>query len=76
MNQIEETQDADKNDFKANMRTFRNTPEVENFYRFVSEFALRSETKTLIEKTVSLMGGKVPGKEKKRGRKKTKSNLH
>lgn len=57
---------------KANIRTFKSSPEVENFYRFVSENNLRREALMIVEsvhKAITLKE-KAAKKAKKRGRKK------
>ena len=52
---------------KYNMRTFRSSPDVENFYRFVYDNDLRDETHQILEIVVKAM---KPKKKSRRGRKK------
>lgn len=55
---------------KVNIRTFRNSPEVESFYRFIHENNLRRESAIIMQKVVIMMGGSKKKTPKKRGRKK------
>jgi len=48
----------------TNIRTFRNSADIENFYRFVHENGLRREAAIILDKIHSVIGAK-----KKRGRK-------
>lgn len=53
-------------DTTVGFKTFRNSSDIENLYRFIHENNLRAEAKTLIELVVK----RITPAKKKRGRKK------
>ena len=53
---------------KYNMRTFRSSADIENFYRFIYDNDLRGEAKQILELVVKAM--KPKKKKSRRGRKK------
>ena len=57
---------------KANIRTFRSSPEVENLYRFISDNNLRRESQIIIDTVYKAIKAKEKAAKKalKRGRKK------
>lgn len=57
---------------KANIRTFRSSPEVENLYRFVSENGLRREALMIIDTVYKAQKAKEKAAKKaaRKGRKK------
>ncbi len=58
---------------KANIRTFRSSPEVENLYRFISDNNIRREAHMVIEaifKSYKAREKALKKASKKRGRKK------
>jgi len=50
-----------------NSRNFRSTQDISDFYRFISDNALRGEAKLFLDKVLSLV---APKKKKRRARKK------
>ena len=50
-------------------RNFRHNPDIENFYRFLNEFAVREEAKKIIE---YILGQMSPAKKKRKKRSKKK----
>ena len=50
---------------KNNLNAFKKCADVENFYRFVSDHALRKEAKLILEDVVKLLKKKGSGRKKK-----------
>ena len=67
--------DAQNAEPKANIRTFRSSPEVENLYRFVSDNNIRREALMIIDSIFKAYKAKEKALKKasKRGRKKKKN---
>lgn len=66
---MDTTEEIGKKEVKTNIRTFKSSPEVENFYRFISENGLRREARMIVE-VVHKAWKNSQKKNKKRGRKK------
>ncbi len=68
-----ETENTTQENLPKAPRNFRNSIEIENFYRFIHENDLRREAKVMLELIQSKVMSTV---KKKRNSKNSKKNLH
>ncbi len=65
-NTMNKTADTGEFEGAVNIRTFKKTPEVESFYRFVYDNNLQKEARLIIEKIYTdFLNKKVPKKRRK-----------